>query len=516
MLGTTDYPQRVIDHTIRRRGPGRGSGLQVIPKPMAPRLLAGKDDRVQAFHPDADASQIPAPLYIPPSRTLDLSTDRAAERYIKRVRDWRKHLSLFDRAMNSQMPPRLAGGAQAMGTMQGPESQPATAAVPMVPFDQASKRGVEPGPTFTFTLGAGSITLGPTGMPAQGYLRMIEIDVKLKTSGTGAGGKVGKDSPFGLFEVIRFQDTNGNQLDDLPGFPLFLDNVFGCYAGSPDPRLDPFFENTWAEGAEKYSFSLYLVRELAPNGFGAIANMSASQAYKLTLRVAPTENVFGLLQTKPATTQPELECTVWAHFWQLPDDVDMLRRPQVQTPPFHGTTQYRWWAPEISVTTSTNLTITQTGNEIRNIILVGRKTGTPFERTFKQFPEPFQFRWDTELLLIAGQRQLRKIQRELVPDLNSSAGTPEGVGSAAEVAGVIALPFNFGEGRFAGGSGVNSWLPTVTATRLQVTGTATEAGTISVLVNDVSVAETNPALRPVTPGPGGYVAPTAPRLTPTG
>lgn len=502
--------------------PRRGEGLQIVRGARDVREL-GRAPNGGTILSEGDHA-VP---HIPPSRTLDLTSPSTCKRFIRGVQRRREQLREHERYLN-RMFPVLAGGApsaaqQGAESRQGVASTPATSAAGTgggaLPFDQASKRGIEPGPTFTFTLGAGSITLGPSGLPAQGYLRMIEIDCKVKTVGTGGATEASADAPFNLFEVIRLQDTNGNQLDDLPLFALLCDNIFGGYAGSPDPRLDPFFEyNPKGEAGEKGAFSVYLVRELAPNGFGAIANMSASQAYKLTLRVSPAEGTppNGYYKKKPATTNPEFEVSVWAHFWQLPDDMDMLKRPQTQTPPFHGTTQYRWWAPEISVTTSTNLTITQTGNEIRNIILIGRKTATPFARTFAVFPEPFQFRWDTELLLIAGQRQLRKIQRELVPDLNSAGAGSAEVSAAAEIAGVIALPFNFGEGRFVGGSGVNSWLPTVTATRLQVTGTSTEAGTISVFVNDVSVAETNPALRPVTPGPGGFVAPTAPRLQPTG
>ena len=477
---------------VSRRG--RGSGLHVIRNVIAPMVRSGKDGRVESVHPDAKPCQVPKPDYIPPSRVVDFTSDRAVDRYIRNVLKTRSLLADHERWRRRTFP-ALAGGAQA-ATMQGQESNPATQAVPMVPFDQASKRGIEPGPSFTVTPGASQITLGPSALPAQGYLRAVEIDVLTKTAGTGGGGENSEDSPFNIFNVIRFQDTNGNQLDDLPGYPLYLDNVYGGYAGSPDPRVDDFFKN---EAEKNYSFSYMIVRELAPNGFGSIANMSASQSYKLTLRV---ETAAGFFKKAPATTNPELLVTVWMHFWQLPDDMDMLHRPQVQTPPFHGTTQYRWFSPENSTTTNYLLNITQTGNEIRNIILVGRNTA---KRNFECFPEPVQFRWDTELLVIAGQRQLRKIARELTNDQVNAIET-----------GVIPLPFNFGEGRMVGGSGVNSWLPTVTATRLQITGTAAKSSLTDVIVNDVSVAETNPALRPVTPGPGGYVAPVAPRMTPTG
>ena len=435
-----------------------------------------------------------AAAHIPPSRTIELMTDRQVGRFIKNVKRRRAQLADEHRSMRRQYGlPQLAGGsAQAVPVQgQGPDSNPATAAVEVVPFDQASKRGIEQGPSYVVTPGAAPTTLGPVGLPAQGYLRAVEIDIKTTTAATGS--PVAKeDYPSNIVQLARFQDTNGNQLDDLPGYGLLQDNIFGGYAGSPDPRVDP----EYSASAASPSLQLQLVRELAPNGFGAIANMSASQAYKLTLRIASLTEMYS---TAP-TAAPTLLISTWLHFWQQPDEFDLLGRQQITSPPYHGTTQYRWYAPANSVTQNVNLQLTQTGNEIRNIILIGRNAaGT---RTNAIWPEPFQFRWDTELLLISGLRQLKKIARELTNDLT------------ALDAGVLPLPFNFGEGRTVGGSGLNSWLPTVTSSRLQITGAqpTSEPGTIDVFTNDVSMAETNPALRPVVPGPGGYTPSVAPRI----
>jgi hypothetical protein len=391
--------------------------------------------------------------------------------------------------------PALAGGAQAGVSQvagQGPASNEASSAAEVVPFDQASKRGIEQGPSYLVTPGAAPTTLGPVPLPAQGYLRAVELDIKTTTPAAENEPAVNEDYPANILQLVRFQDTNGNQLDDLPGYVLEQDNIFGGYAGSPDPRVDP----DYSASVTAPSLQLMIVRELAPNGFGSIANMSASQAYKLTLRIASTSEIY----SKAPTDLPTYLISTWMHFWQQPDDFDLLGRQQVTSPPFHGTTQYRWWAPSNSVTQGFRLQLTQTGNEIRDLILFG--TNADGVRTDAVFPEPFQFRWDTELLLIAGLRQLRKIARELTNDLT------------ALDAGVLPLPFNFGEGRFVGGSGINSWLPTVTSSRLEITGAqaASEPGDVGVFTNDVSMAETNPALRPVVPGPGGYTPQVAPRI----
>ena len=436
---------------------------------------------------------------VAPSRTLELCTERDADKFIRGVQRRRAELSeqqrYLEKLWGAELPtrfPAFAGAAAA--TQQGIESNPASAAGGVIPFCQASKRGIEPGPPWTVTPGAASQQLGPIGLPAQGYLRHVEIRVKTSVEGKEAGSEYNQDGVFNILQNVRFQDTNGNQLDDIPGFPLFLDNLYGGYSGCPDPRVDPDYEGT---SGLKPAFQVIISRELAPNGFGSIANMSASQAYKLTLKIATTAEIY---KKAPGEKIPTLEIEIFMHFWQLPQAESMDRRKQVTVPPFHGTTQYRWWSPANSVKQAFKLKIEQVGNEIRNLILVGENEGK--ERTWGVFPEPIQLRWDTELLIIASQASLRKIMRELT---NDEVNVPTGA---------LCLPWNFGEGRFVGGSGVSSWLPTVTATRLEITGAqlSSTPGEIGVYCNDVSVAEVNPALRPSTPGPGGYTPQVAPRI----
>lgn len=436
---------------------------------------------------------------IPPSRTLELVSERDADRYIRAIKAKRKKLAeqmaFLQKTWGAELPlrfPAIAGGAG--GTQQGVESNPASAAGSVIPFCQASKRGIEPGPSWNVTPGAAQQQLGPVGMPAQGFLRAVEIYVKTAKEGKGTGGELNENAPFNALADVRFQDTNGNQLDDIPGYVLFLDNLYGGYSGCPDPRVDPDYEAT---SALKPAFQVGIWRELAPNGFGSIANMSSSQQYKLTLRVATEGEIF---KKKPSESLPELEILTYCHFWQLPQAESMDRRRQITTPPFHGTTQYRWWSPSNSVKQAFKLKIEQVGNEMRNLVLVGENESKA--RSWAVFPDPLLLRWDTEMLTIASLASLRKIVRELC---NDQVNVPTGA---------LCLPWNFGEGRFVGGSGVNSWLPTVTATRLEITGTqaASTPGEIGVYANDVSVAEINPALRPAVPGPGGYTPQVAPRL----
>src|SRR4051812_12388756 len=120
---------------------------------------------------------------------------------------------------------------------QGPGAAAPVAQVPVVPFDQASHRGKQNGPSWTVTPGAAQQTLGPIGIPAQGYLRRIILEV-VGAGGAGTLGVGSGDYPWNILNLVRLQDTNGAPIVELSGYNLLLANIYGGYAGSPDPRND--------------------------------------------------------------------------------------------------------------------------------------------------------------------------------------------------------------------------------------------------------------------------------------
>ena len=92
---------------------------------------------------------------------------------------------------------------------------------------------------------------------------------------------------------------------------------------------------------------------------------------------------------------------------------------------------------------------------------------------------------------------LRKLMKEQVVRLKAATAD----------AGVFAITFSKGEHRFAGENEWNSWLATLTATRLELRGPAEKSGEVNILTNDVSVTAPNPAERTTQIGTGGYHAP---------
>lgn len=379
-----------------------------------------------------------------------------------------------------------AAATQAEG--QGAASAPPAQAAPIVPFDQASHRGYEQGPVFEAQIGAATKQFGPEGLPAQGFLRAVILQISA-TGGTAGAGEVSADWPFNVLNLIRLQDTNGAPMCELSGYNLMLMNTYGGFAGSPDPRNDPDF----TKGVITPSFALRIPVEFSPNGMGSLANQSSSSSYKLTVILEST----AAYKVVP-TTAPTVKISTFMEFWTLPAAMDMLNRQQVRTPPFHGTAQYFTQQMNLAVPKGASQTkVTRTGSLIRTLAFIFREAGV---RSEKPMPDPFTLNWDSRDLQIASKRLLRKLMREYTEQL-----------SERDV-GVYLFGFSYGEHRHFGENEINSWLATVSATRLELVGTTEEAGTVDQVVNDVSVAETNPQTRAVETSATGYHPPVAPTV----
>lgn len=364
----------------------------------------------------------------------------------------------------------MARATQQNNLTGGPGAAPPPQAAQVVPFDQASHKGLEAGPTFTVTPTTSQQQLGPNPLPASGYLRRVLIETASNGNGAGAATGAG-DFPFNVWALIRLQDTNGAPIFEMTGYNTLLADVYG-------DNLDPRFDTDFANTANNPTLEPYVPIEINPTGLGALANMSASSAFKLTLIMDTIANIW---TSAPATTIPTFSVKVFMDFWTLPGDKDMIGRQQLQAPPFSGTVQLWTQQPNISLNAGNNRTqVNRTGNLFRTVIFVTRVTAV---RSEAPFPDPFTLKWDDRDLMIADRVTVRKIMREYLENLT------------ARDVGVYVFAYNYGEDRSAGANGINSWLPTVTATRYELNGSSAGAGTTDILINDVTVAPQNPAQR---------------------
>jgi hypothetical protein len=142
---------------------------------------------------------------------------------------------------------------------------------------------------------------------------------------------------------------------------------------------------------------------------------------------------------------------------------------------------------------------------IRTLIFVARKTSEPQVRSDKTaLGGPgtalgtngnLQLQWDNRVFRTQPYWYNNQSMQEFIQRIKER---PEGV---------TWFCFSQGEGREAGEAGINSWLATLTSTRLELIGTPEEAGTIDIITNDVSVTAINPLERTQQIGVGGYHPP---------
>jgi hypothetical protein len=399
------------------------------------------------------------------------------------------------------MPPVTTG-------VGGPQATPATSQPrAALSFDQASHRGVELSNTFAGlqlgggALGTSTVTVGngPISILPQGYLRGVLID--LQTTTAANNGTANADFPFCLLNLLRLHDTNGATMHEHNGFLNYLFNLFNSSIGEvSDLSQWP----DYSASATSPSCQWYVPVEIDADGFGSLANQSAADTYKLDLVLETPGNSYS---TAPTTANPIFTVNIYADYWTIPGAADMLGRPQAQEPPFHGVAQYSYQSTANSFSAGQGtLKLGFTGNMYKLLIVVGRAAGTGFAtggaRSATPLPDPYTLRYDTRDLYVGTKRENR---RNWYSHLNTPATT--------FLTGVMAFYWNYGKSRRAGGgepppNTFASWLPTVPATRFELTGTY-GSGTIDYLANTVSVAETNPALRGVSPSVTGYSPPVA-------
>lgn len=376
----------------------------------------------------------------------------------------------------------------AAGTLppqQGTGASPAPASVRAVPFAQASHHGCEQGPTFTVTPGASQQVLGqgPTPLPATGYLRRVIIE--LSTTAAGTGGVGSGDYPADIFNDISLTDTNGAPIFDLSGYNTLLANTYGGYAGAPDWRNDP----DYSASSTSPAISPYVPLELDNTGLGSPANLSASSAYRLKLIVDAAANIWSVAPG----ANPTFTVNVFCEYWTLPNPTDGSGRPQETAPPFAGTLQLWSQQPNISVSAGANrIPLNRTGNLFRTVLGVFRASaGGP--RSDAPIGDPVILRWDDIWLDIVDRRTIRKRMREYSNDL-----------TARDTGVYIFGLYNYGADRFTGGRSVASWLPTVSATRFEISTPAGSGagGTLDFIINDVTVASQAPDQRATVGGQG--------------
>jgi hypothetical protein len=368
----------------------------------------------------------------------------------------------------------------------GTKDQPAVKggsqkAMPARKFRAGVQQHQESVQTINYVPSASTTTTSTIEVPSYGFLRGLWFKVTV-TGGVGSTTPAAykADAPFSWLQTIQFLDVNSAPIIfQIAGFDLYLIYKYGGYFFASD-----------AKSAEEYSqggiggnsvFILYLPLELrARDALGAMPNTSSNTAYKVIVTVAATTDVFS---TAPVPTLPtNLRLDIIQDDWWEPQPSDLQGRPQAQDPPSPDTTQY-WSKATFGHVSSGAIQdqIKRLGYLHREHILTF-KTATP-TRTTTQCPDPLTIIYEGQQMTI----QDRGLWRHMMGRWFGYTGAVDAAGGLD--AGVYVVPFNRDFSHLVGAELGNGYLPTTSGTRYEYQGSLPAAGSVEVLVNDVSAAD---------------------------
>jgi hypothetical protein len=338
-------------------------------------------------------------------------------------------------------------------------------------------------------LATGSQQLGVFDVPAYGYIRSIVLVV----TATGAvGGTFAEDGPFNVLQNIALTEPNGAVIAQFDsGYSLFLANKWGGYrdANGADPKCSPAYIT---DAAGNFTFLLRIPVEIsAREALGALPNQNSAASFKvrvdLNTGAAGAANLYSAI-----TTQPTVRVRAYLEAWDQPETSVAGQTNQV-TPPAMNTTQF-WTAQTYNVGAGQQqIRLTRVGNYLRNLIFVLRRGGTSRANGDTDMPDPTTLFLDTRPLDVIERNNWKN---QMYERTGFGGRAPAGSLTAALAldtaggldAGVFTYDFAHEFDNSLGRETRDLWLPTLGSSRLEVQGTFANAGTLTVLTNDVAVA----------------------------
>lgn len=377
------------------------------------------------------------------------------------------------------------------------------AAAPRIPFPRAAR--MKTNLSFSLgpiTLGASAVPFGPVQVPANGYLRALNLEVVVASTDNSATVAMlttgaGPDAPFSLLQQVSVTTSSGDALIvPIDGYALAMQQKYGAFGQETpfsDPRVDPTFStNTVGAGATAGSatFRLRIPFEIDQStGFCSLPNLAANRSYYVQGIFNPLSALFSTVPNGTVT----VTITATAEYWSVPNDTNAQGDPQ-ETSPFGNGSFSVIQSETIPVNAGTGIyQMHNVGNVIRNITMIYRDTAGTRIATASA-PGVMELVLNNDLLFYQTRNEF---QRQIA---NTGFGAQYGaVGAAVDTAqgqdkGV--WPFvQFlapGQAAIRGDGSRNQYLPTLDATLLQIRGTSWGAtGTLQVITN--SIVPTNAA-----------------------
>lgn len=380
------------------------------------------------------------------------------------------------------------------GTTQQTKGNNRNQVVAVVPFIRASNEHREPaGIDVSRVITTSDQDLGVFDIPAYGYVRRIML---LVTASGGTGGSpaatLTEDAPWSLIKNIALTEPNGAVLSQFDtGYNLHLANKWGGYRhplGS-DFRASPTFTNFGATFASA-QFMLSVPVELnLRDALGSLPNQNAGATFKLKLTLAKAADV--ATGTLP-TTLPTVRVRAYAECWDQPEQSTAGATNQTM-PPAMNTTQF-WTSQTYSVLAGQNtIRLTRVGNYLRNCIFILRRASTSRANGEADWADPTTLYVDTRPLDIIESNNWKHQMYERTGFGSQYATASAQVAPLNDLAmsldnGVRVYDFAHEFDGLLGREMRDGWLATLSSTRLELQGSFANAGSLTVLTNDVAIA----------------------------
>jgi len=368
--------------------------------------------------------------------------------------------------------------------MNAPAKQDAKQAPQMLlPFIRGAADHSEPFYDATATVNANTSNLGPIDVASYGYARAIWIQVNVVSTGNSAAVALHEDAPWSLFSELAIQDVNGAPLyGPHSGYETYLHHKYGGFRAQRDPKLyNNYTALTTGAGATAgsgvFMFRINLERG-SRDGLAALANMNASQAYKVRGTI---NNLLGIFTTVP-NGAVSARVRMWLEAYSQPNAVDAAGRGQATAPPANQTTGYSSRIQPTTNSGANTIKHTRVGNLIRNLIYVNRRAGTSRANGETDLAG-LNLQWYLDSRLLTNM-SIEMIRSRMAEQFDLTAVGFEAVNGFDN--GVFVLPFCTEFDGHAGYELRDMWLPTTQATRFEITATLPNAGVLTVMTDDVA------------------------------
>lgn len=301
-----------------------------------------------------------------------------------------------------------------------------------------------------------------------GYLRGIDLQM---VSAGGVGGALQPDAPYSLLNSVSLENIDGSPiLYPMGGYAYAMWQKFSApWLGEPSNPAQLYSSALATPG-----WLLHLYPEIYGTA-GVLANTDARAQYRVRYTVAPAIQVGTAYAPGPTLTT-----TAYLQTWAQPDRNDLHgNQIQAQPPGLNLARIVRHQVIGLNSAGATNLVqITNTGNEIRNIIVIVRdQTNARIDG----ISGVLRLRLDDRSLGTYTPNALFDRAVKFYPNLGNN--------TFPRPTGVYVIP-RFQSPTPDNGNLLNndSWLPTSNATFLNlefVTGAGPTGGTVEVITDEV-------------------------------